>query len=130
MDHVPKEVRSRIMAAIRSRGNTTTELPLAKLLWEAGLRGYRKHWPVAGKPDFSAFYGEVHGAKFLYGDFLNALISFLLIAAAVYYFVVLPVNALMARFHRDEPAAKMQCPQCLSDIPIGAHKCAFCASAV
>ena len=85
---------------------------------------------VAGKPDFSAFYGEVHGAKFLYGDFLNALISFLLIAAAVYYFVVLPVNALMARFHREEPAAKMQCPQCLSDIPIGAHKCAFCASAL
>jgi DNA mismatch endonuclease, patch repair protein len=53
MDHVPKEVRSRIMAAIRSRGNTTTELPLAKLLWAAGLRGYRKHWPVAGKPDFA-----------------------------------------------------------------------------
>jgi len=53
MDHVPKEVRSRIMAAIRSRGNTTTELPLAKLLWAAGLRGYRKHWPVVGKPDFA-----------------------------------------------------------------------------
>jgi DNA mismatch endonuclease (patch repair protein) len=53
MDHVSKEVRSRIMAGIRSRGNTTTELPLAKLLWEAGLRGYRKHWPVAGKPDFA-----------------------------------------------------------------------------
>ena len=53
MDHVPKEVRSRIMAAVHSRGNTTTELPLAKLLWAAGLRGYRKHWPVLGKPDFA-----------------------------------------------------------------------------
>jgi DNA mismatch endonuclease (patch repair protein) len=53
MDHVPKEVRSKIMAAVRSRGNATTELPLAKLLWAAGLRGYRKHWPVAGKPDFA-----------------------------------------------------------------------------
>jgi DNA mismatch endonuclease, patch repair protein len=53
MDHVPKEVRSRIMAAIHSRGNTTTERPLAKLLWAAGLRGYRKYWPVAGKPDFA-----------------------------------------------------------------------------
>ena len=53
MDHVPKKVRSKIMAAIHSRGNTTTELPLAKLLWAAGLRGYRKHWPVAGKPDFA-----------------------------------------------------------------------------
>jgi len=53
MDHVTKEARSKIMAAIRSRGNTTTELPLAKLLWAAGIRGYRKHWPVAGKPDFA-----------------------------------------------------------------------------
>ena len=53
MDHVPKEVRSRIMAAVRSRGNTTTERPLAKLLWSAGLRGYRKHWNVPGKPDFA-----------------------------------------------------------------------------
>ena len=47
MDHVSKKVRSKIMAAVRSRGNTTTELPLGKLLWDAGLRGYRKHWPVA-----------------------------------------------------------------------------------
>jgi DNA mismatch endonuclease (patch repair protein) len=53
MDHVSKEVRSRIMAAIHSRGNTTTELPLAKQLWSAGLRGYRKHWPVKGRPDFA-----------------------------------------------------------------------------
>jgi DNA mismatch endonuclease, patch repair protein len=53
MDHVSKKVRSKIMAAIRSRGNTTTELPLAKLLWAAQLRGYRKHWPVIGKPDFA-----------------------------------------------------------------------------
>lgn len=53
MDHVPKEVRSRIMATIHSRGNTTTELPLARLLRAAGLRGYRKHWPVTGKPDFA-----------------------------------------------------------------------------
>jgi DNA mismatch endonuclease (patch repair protein) len=53
MDHVPKEVRSKIMSAVRSRGNKTTELPLARLLWAAGIRGYRKHWPVAGKPDFA-----------------------------------------------------------------------------
>lgn len=53
MDHVTKEVRSKIMAAVRSRGNTTTELPLAHLLWVSGIRGYRKHWPVAGKPDFA-----------------------------------------------------------------------------
>jgi DNA mismatch endonuclease (patch repair protein) len=53
MDHVSGAVRSKIMAAVRSRGNTTTELPLSKLLWEAGMRGYRKQWPVAGKPDFA-----------------------------------------------------------------------------
>jgi DNA mismatch endonuclease (patch repair protein) len=53
MDHVTKKVRSKIMAAVRSRGNTTTELPLAQLLWAAGIRGYRKHWPIAGKPDFA-----------------------------------------------------------------------------
>jgi DNA mismatch endonuclease (patch repair protein) len=53
MDHVTREVRSKIMAAIRSRGNTTTELPLGRLLWAAGIRGYRKQWPVQGKPDFA-----------------------------------------------------------------------------
>ena len=53
MDHVSKEIRSKIMAAIHSRGNTTTELSLARLLWAARIRGYRKHWPVAGKPDFA-----------------------------------------------------------------------------
>ncbi len=52
MDHVPKEVRSKIMAAIRSRGNTTTQLPLAKTVVGSGPRGYRKHWPVAGKARF------------------------------------------------------------------------------
>jgi DNA mismatch endonuclease (patch repair protein) len=53
MDHVAKEIRSKIMAAVHSQGNTTTELPLGRLLWTAGLRGYRKHWPVKGKPDFA-----------------------------------------------------------------------------
>ena len=52
MDHVSKQVRSKNMAAVRSRGNLSTEIALGKLLWAAGLRGYRKHWPVAGRPDF------------------------------------------------------------------------------
>jgi len=88
---------------------------------------------LVGKPDFSAYTLEVNGSKFLYGDFLNALVSFLLIAAAVYYFVVLPVNALMARLHKEpeEAAAdKKKCPECQSDIPIAARKCAFCTSPV
>jgi DNA mismatch endonuclease (patch repair protein) len=53
MDHVSKEVRSKIMASVRSRGNRTTEIVLGKLLWAAGLRGYRKHWHVTGRPDFA-----------------------------------------------------------------------------
>jgi large conductance mechanosensitive channel len=88
---------------------------------------------LVGKPDFSAYVFEINGSKFPIGDFLNALISFLLIAAAVYYFVVLPVNALMERLKRNEPAAapvKKKCPECKSDIPIDARKCAFCTSQV
>jgi DNA mismatch endonuclease (patch repair protein) len=53
MDNVAKEVRSKIMAAVRPQGNQTTEIAFGKLLWAAGLRGYRKHWPVPGKPDFA-----------------------------------------------------------------------------
>jgi large conductance mechanosensitive channel len=88
---------------------------------------------IVGKPDFSALGFEINGTKFPIGDFINALISFLLVAAAVYFFVVVPVNALMARVKRGEappdPTSK-KCPDCLSDIPIAARKCAFCTSAV
>jgi large conductance mechanosensitive channel len=87
---------------------------------------------LVGKPDFSAFSFEVNGSKFLYGDFLNAVVAFLLIAAAVYYFVVLPVNKLMERFGPAPEAApaKKTCPECQSEIPAAARKCAFCTSAV
>lgn len=85
---------------------------------------------VAGKPDFSAMQFTVNGSKFLPGDFLNALISFLIIAAAVYYLVVLPVNALVSRARKEPPAdpTTKKCPECLSEIAIGAKRCAFCTS--
>ncbi len=83
---------------------------------------------IAGKPDFSSCYFEFNGAKFLYGDFFNAIISFLLIAAAVYYFVVLPVNTLMKRYEKQALPDKKKCPECQSDIPVDARKCAFCTS--
>jgi large conductance mechanosensitive channel len=88
---------------------------------------------IVGKPDFSAIKFTVNGSAFLVGDFVNALISFVLIAAAVYFFVVVPVNAVMARARRGEappdPTTK-QCPECLSTIPILARRCAFCTSPV
>lgn len=85
---------------------------------------------IVKKPDFSGFLFEVNGAKFLYGDFLNAIISFLLIALAVYYFVVLPVNLLMKRFEKQALPDKKKCPECESDVPITARRCAFCTSQI
>jgi len=82
---------------------------------------------IVQKPDFSNLYFTVNNSKFLYGDFINAVISFLLIAAAVYYFVVLPVNAFMKRFEKQAPPDKKKCPQCKSDIALDATRCAFCA---
>jgi large conductance mechanosensitive channel len=73
----------------------------------------------------------VNGSKLLIGDFLNALIAFLTVGAAVYFFVVLPVNALTARMRRGEappdPTTK-KCPECLSEVAIAARRCAFCTS--
>ena len=88
---------------------------------------------IVGAPDFSAIALDLNGSKLLIGDFINALISFLLISAAVYFFVVLPVNALMARMRRGEappdPTTK-KCPECLSEVAIAARRCAFCTSAL
>jgi large conductance mechanosensitive channel len=86
---------------------------------------------IVGKPDFSAIEFTVNGSKFPIGDFLNALVSFILIAAAVYFFIVLPMNALLARMRRGEVAPDptiKKCPECLSDVPIAARRCAFCTS--
>ncbi|HXZ80954.1 MAG TPA: large conductance mechanosensitive channel protein MscL [Terriglobales bacterium] len=87
---------------------------------------------IVKKPDFSAFSFEINGAKFLYGDFFNAAISFLLIALAVYYFVVLPVNVLMDRFKKAPPSdpTVRSCPECLSAIPVEARRCSHCGQAV
>lgn len=88
---------------------------------------------IVGKPDFSAIKFTIHGSLFPIGDFINAAVSFFLVAAAIYFFVVVPVNAVMARARRGEappdPTIK-QCPECLSTIPIQAKRCAFCTSPV
>jgi large conductance mechanosensitive channel len=88
---------------------------------------------VVGKPDFSAINFKIGETAFPVGDFINAIVSFLLIAAAIYFFVVVPVNTLLARMKKDEPAAApttKKCPECLSDIPIEARRCAHCAQPV
>ena len=88
---------------------------------------------LVGKPDFSNILFTVHGSKFMLGDFINAGVSFILVAAAVYFFVVTPVNMLIARLHKsDAPASptSKKCPECLSEIPINARRCAHCGQPV
>ena len=87
---------------------------------------------IVHKPDFSALVLNVNGGILKYGDFLNALISFLIIAFVVYFFVVLPVNTLLARFHPKvvAPPATKPCPQCLSEIPVAATRCSHCTQLV
>lgn len=86
---------------------------------------------IFGKPNFGALSFYVHGSRFPYGDFLNALVSFLLVAAVVYYAIVAPMEAIAARLSSGKPVAdKRACPECLSEIPLEARRCAFCTSAV
>jgi large conductance mechanosensitive channel len=84
-----------------------------------------------GVPDFSALFFTVNNSKFLIGDFINAVLAFVVIAAVVYYFVVVPVGRLMERMQPTVPPAPTQeCPWCLSKIPVKARRCAFCGSDV
>ena len=80
------------------------------------------------QPDFSALAFTINGSKFLYGDFINALVSFLIIAGAVYFFVVLPMKTLIARMRKEPPAdpTTKKCPECKMEIPIDASRCGHC----
>ena len=88
---------------------------------------------IVKAPDFAALKWTLNGSTFLYGDFVNAAISFLLVAGAVYFFVVTPINALVARTRKDpvpaDPTTK-KCPECLSEIPIDARRCSHCSQPV
>jgi large conductance mechanosensitive channel len=85
---------------------------------------------IVRAPDFSRIAFELNGSKFLVGDFVNAIVSFVIISTAVYFAVVLPINALVARMRRQPPAdpTTKKCPECISEIPIQAKRCAFCTS--
>lgn len=78
------------------------------------------------EPDFSQYVFTINGSKFMYGDFINHLLSFLIIAAVIYWFVVMPMTRLVTFFDRNKKATEKECPECLSDIPLEARRCAFC----
>ena len=84
---------------------------------------------IGGQPDFSALDFKINDSSFLYGDFINKVINFVVVAAVIFFFVVVPVNALMKRMAGPpaEPTSK-ECPRCVSEVPIAATRCAFCTS--
>jgi large conductance mechanosensitive channel len=87
---------------------------------------------VGGQPDFGKLDFTINGSRFAYGNFLNALVSFVIIAAVVFFLVVKPVNALLERLRTEPPVAHetRDCPACLSQIPLAARRCAFCTEEV
>jgi large conductance mechanosensitive channel len=87
---------------------------------------------IGGKPDFSDLAFTINGSRFAYGHFLNAVITFVIIAAVVFFFVVKPVNALLERMQTSGPVEEetRECPACLSQIPYAARRCAFCTEEV
>jgi large conductance mechanosensitive channel len=82
----------------------------------------------AGKTDFSTLSFTIHNSHFLYGAFINAVIAFVILAAVIYFFVVVPINRLMDRYKPspDEPTPTRDCPHCVSSIPVSATVCAYC----
>jgi large conductance mechanosensitive channel len=85
---------------------------------------------IIGKPDFSGLTFTINNSVFMYGSFINAVILFVSVAAAVFFFVVMPVNKLNARYAKEPPPdpSIRKCPECLSDIPAEAKRCAFCSA--
>jgi large conductance mechanosensitive channel len=85
---------------------------------------------IGGEPDFSGLKFKLHGSTFFYGDFFNALVSFLIIAAVVYFLIVAPMAKITARFKREVAVTTRDCPECLSTIPLAASRCMYCTSPV
>ncbi len=88
---------------------------------------------MGGQPDFSQLTFTINKSRFLYGDFINAVVSFIIIAAVVFFFIVMPLNKMIERSRKkattEDPTTR-KCPECLSEIPIDAHRCAYCTATV
>lgn len=84
---------------------------------------------LGGKPDFAGLYFTINNSRFLYGDFINALIAFIVIALVIYYFVVLPYTRFRDRYDKT-PVTTRECPECLSSIPLNARRCSHCGQPV
>ena len=87
---------------------------------------------IGGKPDFAGLTFEINGSVFRYGEFINSLISFLIIAAVIFFLVIVPVNKLIERSRKEPPPdpTTRKCPECRSSIPSDARRCAFCTTEV
>ncbi|HYM16131.1 MAG TPA: large conductance mechanosensitive channel protein MscL [Dehalococcoidia bacterium] len=85
---------------------------------------------ISGNADFSTLHFTVNNSTFRYGDFINQVISFVIIAAVVFFLIVTPMNALLARARKEPPPdpTTKKCVECLSEIPLDARRCAFCTS--
>jgi large conductance mechanosensitive channel len=83
---------------------------------------------IAGKPDFSGLTFTINNSKILYGSFINAVVSFLLIAAVIYFVVVAPLNRLAERRAKGQDPTTKECPECLSEVPAAAKRCPHCTS--
>lgn len=88
---------------------------------------------IVGKPDFSGLTFTINNSKFLYGEFINAVVAFVLIGAAIYFFIIVPMNAIAARRNKSvapaEPTTKI-CPECLSEVPYRARRCSHCTAVI
>ena len=85
---------------------------------------------VGKLPDFSGLFFTINESKFLYGDFFNALLAFIIAALAVYFLVVLPMNHLMSKVKKIPDPTTRKCPECLSEIPVQAKRCKFCTAVI
>jgi large conductance mechanosensitive channel len=87
---------------------------------------------IARVPDFGKLSFTLNGSQFMYGHFINALISFILVSSAIFFFVVKPTNMLISRSHKEPPAdpTSKKCPECMSEIPLNAKRCSHCTQVI